>query len=420
MPDIAGSIYRAGQSRGNALNRLSGAENVKNTRTSRANALDANTRANALAQREQTTFDQGQRLQMLERIARGAEIASQNPAAGPALVQEMVQMGQLPPGFNADVSAQEWQIIANGAKAALGVPSFQDETGPAGQLMQRDPLTGELKQAAGATISTLPGSLQELNAINVERQSRGEPPLSPEEYLNQRRQTSGDLQAYNQYLASIPEGSQALSLADYKAQTAGSVSGAQARSRTAEERLADQISEGFAAADAIPVINRGLELLEQGVRTGGFEAVKLWAENRLGITGADEGELSSNLGKAVLSQLRATFGAQFTEREGARLQEIEAGFGKSAAVNMRLLRQAKQIAETSARRGMSAARRQGDEETARMIDEAMNRTLEFEQSTPAQTGEQGAVVVIEDDAQFDLLESGTRFQGPDGVVRTKP
>lgn len=388
MVDIAGAIYRSGQSRGNALDRLSGAENIKTARVGRANALDANRRANVLSQQQTQQFDQSQRLQMLERIARGAEIASQSPEAGPAMLQEMVRMGAIPPEMaSQEVTPEKWARIANGAKAALGVTQYRDETGPGGQLMQRDPLTNQAQQVSGAAISTRTGSLQELDAINADRRARGLPPMSAEEHLTARRQSSADLQAYNAYLSQLSEGEQALSLADYKAQTAGQVSGSQRRSQSLEDRLATQIEEGFAAADALPVINRGLELLEQGVRTGGYDAVKLWAANRLGITGADEGELSANLGKAVLSQLRATFGAQFTEREGARLQEIEAGFGKSAEVNTRLLRQAKQIAETSARRGVAAARRQQDEDTAKMIEEAMGRTLEFDtQSTPAQVG----------------------------------
>jgi hypothetical protein len=265
-----------------------------------------------------------------------------------------------------------------------------------------------LKQLNPSANTNLTGPLQELEAINRARAERGEPPRDPEEYLEGRRQTSADLQAYNQYLSQLPPGAQALSLEDYTAQSAGKVTGAQARSRTGEERMAAQIDEGFAAADSLPVIRRGLELLDQGVKTGGWNALKLWASNRLGVTGADQGELSANLGKAVLSQLRSTFGAQFTEREGARLAEIEAGFGKSTEANRRLLQQAFQLVERTARRGVLAARRSGDEETARMIEESMNERLDYDrepESSDAGDYAEGDVVVNPDTGERLVLRN---------------
>lgn len=151
------------------------------------------------------------------------------------------------------------------------------------------------------------------------------------------------------------------------------------RGQLTAQRWATQIDEGFAAADSLPVLRRGLELLKDvGIETGGLDALKLWASNRLGVTGADEGELSANLGKAVLAQLRSTFGAQFTEREGARLAEIEAGFGKSTAANTRLLEQAYQLVERTAKRGINAARSAGDNDSAQMIEDAMNFRITYD------------------------------------------
>jgi hypothetical protein len=94
------------------------------------------------------------------------------------------------------------------------------------------------------------------------------------------------------------------------------------------------------------------------------------------VTGADEAELSANLGKAVLSQLRATFGAQFTEKEGERLASIEAGFGKSTEGNKRLLQQAEAILDRAARRGLKAAEDSGDTFTAEEIRKSMNFSLD--------------------------------------------
>ena len=112
-----------------------------------------------------------------------------------------------------------------------------------------------------------------------------------------------------------------------------------------------------------------LDILE----TGRPEEIALAAKNLFGIAGADETELNANLGKAVLSQLRTTFGAQFTQQEGERLQSIEAGFGKSTAGNRRLLQQALKSMERDARRGIDAAGRNDDQFS---IDE-INKALEF-------------------------------------------
>jgi len=76
------------------------------------------------------------------------------------------------------------------------------------------------------------------------------------------------------------------------------------------------------------------------VETGGAaESAILSGQNFLGVVGADKGELSFLLGKNVLAQLRTIFGAAFTEKEGQRLEQIEAGFKKSVPVNRRLLNQ---------------------------------------------------------------------------------
>ena len=44
------------------------------------------------------------------------------------------------------------------------------------------------------------GSLQELHAINTDREARGESPMQPELYLKDRRRSSADMQAYRQYV----------------------------------------------------------------------------------------------------------------------------------------------------------------------------------------------------------------------------
>ena len=146
-------------------------------------------------------------------------------------------------------------------------------------------------------------------------------------------------------------------------------------------RLNTRVSEGITAAEGLATINRSLQLLEEGVKTGGFAGLKLKASQFLGVEGADQAELSANLARTVLSQLRPTFGAQFTEREGTKLERIEAGIGKSVAGNIRVLKQLKTIIEREARRGLSAAREVKDNFAIEEID----RLMKFKISSPTST-----------------------------------
>jgi len=126
-----------------------------------------------------------------------------------------------------------------------------------------------------------------------------------------------------------------------------------------EQRVQTVINEGVDAVQGIPILRRSLQLLER-IETGGIDAARLRAKQLFGVEGADEGELSANLGRTVLGQLRATFGAAFTEKEGARLERMSAGFGKSQAANKRILRQSLKIATDAANRALAAARERGD------------------------------------------------------------
>lgn len=150
------------------------------------------------------------------------------------------------------------------------------------------------------------------------------------------------------------------------AAAAGARAGATIGERGKETRIQKTIVEGVDAVQGIPILRRSLQLLER-IETGGIESAKLRAKQLFGIEGADEGELSANLGRAVLSQLKATFGSAFTEREGARLERMSAGFGKSPATNKRILRQSLKLAQDAAERGLDAAVNRKDEATADQI-----------------------------------------------------
>lgn len=165
-----------------------------------------------------------------------------------------------------------------------------------------------------------------------------------------------------------------LSTTEQEEAAASGKAGATATGTGQANRVQTQIDNGLSAADSIATIKRARQLLDT-VGTGGIDRAKLAVTNAFGVTGADEAELSANLGKAVLGQLRQTFGAQFTAAEGDRLASIEAGFGKSTEGNKRLLEQAEKILDRAARRGLSAAEQSGDKFSADEIRKSLQTDL---------------------------------------------
>lgn len=192
---------------------------------------------------------------------------------------------------------------------------------------------------------------------------------------------------------------------------AGAIAQAQAQATGQEERAQDIITQGQAAADSTGVIRRALQLLET-VPTGGFNRVTLAAKRLFGVEGADEGELSANLGKAVLAQLRDTFGAAFTAQEGESLRKIEAGFTSSPETNKRLLNNSLRIAERAAQRAVRRAESRDDFETSSEIEAALDFDLSgfnnelgsiFEESEAGETPPVGPRV-INFDAQGNRIQ----------------
>jgi len=186
----------------------------------------------------------------------------------------------------------------------------------------------------------------------------------------------------------------------------GEIAAQRAQATGSEGRAQDVINKGLDAANSTAVLRRSLALLDK-VATGGFNRVALATKKLFGVEGGDEGELSANLGKAVLSQLRATFGAAFTAKEGDSLKQIEAGFGSSVVTNKRLLNNALAIAEESAKKAIRRAELRGDFETADEIEDALQFNLadieaEFAEQNPSSaTG--GTRTRIKVDAQGNVI-----------------
>lgn len=167
-----------------------------------------------------------------------------------------------------------------------------------------------------------------------------------------------------------------------------------------EKSASDLINRGVLAAESTATVRRAIGLLDT-VETGGWASVGTAMRQRMGIEGADEAELSASLGKSVLSQLKATFGAAFTENEGARLERIEANMGKSSAGNKRLLIQALKIAERTAKRARKSAVDRGQKDVVADIDELLEYSLsldfddEKESAPESQGGSRFQIEVVE-------------------------
>jgi hypothetical protein len=207
---------------------------------------------------------------------------------------------------------------------------------------------------------------------------------------------------------------------------AGDTAVATAEGSGSEARAQKIITSGLDAAGATGVIRRSLDLLDR-VKTGGPEATKLFITNFAGVTGADEGELSANLGKSVLSQLKEIFGSAFTAGEGVRLERIEAGFGKSSITNRRLLEQALSISIRSAETGIRRAEARGDYETADEIRDALEFDIFSATEDRAELNANNSVTVIVDGEEGELVYQGLpseakyRFEtDPSSSTRTKP
>ena len=156
--------------------------------------------------------------------------------------------------------------------------------------------------------------------------------------------------------------------------------GGAARGKGNTERSQDFINQGVTSAQALPTIKRSMDLLNS-IETGGIDAARIKAKQMFGIESADEGELTYNLGKNVLSQLKDTFGSAFTAAEGERLATLEAGLGRNPESNKRILANALQTMQKKAERGIQAARDNGDEFSASDIESYMKMSLDDEKKS---------------------------------------
>ena len=199
------------------------------------------------------------------------------------------------------------------------------------------------------------------------------------------------------------------------------------------ERLNASIESGTSAAKAIPGVLRsidllkGLNLVDGAVPTGGINKVKQYLKQKFGVQSAPEGELSNLLGKAVLSQLRETFGSAFTKDEGERLIDLEGNYGKSPEANLSILTNVLTMLERRYEVGVMAAETSGDTDAIYgmrkfrepLVDDGTTGTTSVDNQsldTPVQ------LIGSEDeaDAQYNNLDPGQLYIDTNGDQKRKP
>ena len=178
------------------------------------------------------------------------------------------------------------------------------------------------------------------------------------------------------------------------------VSQGRERGASQEKRIQLAIDDGIDAAQRIPKLREARQILES-VGTGGMNAVALAFKQRLGIASADESQLIYELAKNVLSQLKPTFGAAFTAREGDLLRRIEANTNNSTEGNMRLLDELLEALELDVNRARLEARENKDTRSLNAIDGYLSQqfSASFGEETPAPQRQ-----VIKVNADGDIIE----------------
>ena len=161
------------------------------------------------------------------------------------------------------------------------------------------------------------------------------------------------------------------------------VSQGRERGASQEKRIQLAIDDGIDAAQRIPKLREARQILES-VGTGGMNAVALAFKQRLGIASADESQLIYELAKNVLSQLKPTFGAAFTAREGDLLRRIEANTNNSTEGNMRLLDELLEALDLDVNRARLEARENKDTRSLNAIDGYLSQQFasSFEEEAP--------------------------------------
>jgi hypothetical protein len=407
MPDYSINVPDPGERLLSGLNIGQGIANIENQRRV---AIAEQTRQAALTQSmtnlmemERPNFSGYEKVitqlpkDQAEGIRKNWELKSKEYQSG-----QLRNAGQIYAAFDAspDLAIKMMRERAEAEKNA-GNDEAADVLGRWADVAEINPKLG--KNTIGMMVATLPGGKDIIDSINKlqgrGRAGAGEKAFAPITLVNPN---TGEKRPFIPTFdpvtgkarlepANLPEGFQvSKETAGEKRQAELALTGGKEEAKVTGKgigkRRQETIDKGLQAAGGMANLARAKSLLD-AVATGGVAAASIRAKQLFGIEGADEAELSNRLSKAVLSQLRATFGAAFTAQEGAQLTRIEAGIGKSTEGNKRIIEQSMKLIQEAARKGIIAAEKAGDKQAAQNIKDALEFRLDVQEEAESELSE---------------------------------
>lgn len=255
------------------------------------------------------------------------DLAKTNPQAYSQLAEQVtmegIQRGLLDPSSTSDdLDPTELEVMHNRAIASLRslAPNGAQAIDPA---------------MFGRTNSR-PGSLQELDAINADRRLRGQPPLSPEDWLRTKQTSSGDIAEYRLIQdQAVARGEAPPTFEQYQQRKAERTARARATGTASVEgspvqqaidkRFATNIYVPFMAEGGYADVEKSVAQLNGVVdeleTTNGLSGWQyMFAPDWLQVAFTPEAlDVRQQVEEIVQRNLRLVLGAQFTEKEGERL-----------------------------------------------------------------------------------------------------
>jgi len=147
------------------------------------------------------------------------------------------------------------------------------------------------------------------------------------------------------------------------------------------DMLNNYIDEGLNAVDALPNVQRGLELLKT-VKTGGMTAKSKAVTDFFGTTSGDVAELNNILAEQVLAGLSAFTGA-ISEGEREFIAKMETNLSQGTAFNIRQLQKMEYFLNKKVKMAIEAAKVTGNELALNILNEG-GKATGFGQRQPIQ------------------------------------
>jgi len=183
----------------------------------------------------------------------------------------------------------------------------------------------------------------------------------------------------------------AKSKADVEGETRPTIESDTQKAKLLVDRAGIRLDAGILAASSLPTMYRMDELLDT-VKTGGFSKAQADIQRLFGVLPRDVAELQNLMGRNVLSQLKAAFGGNPSEREGTMLATIEAELAKGTGANKAIIKNAIEMLEARAKNGKKAAIYLEDAGSAEEIEGYLNMRLGEPKPTDTGGAKVGSII----------------------------